>query len=114
MHVVVAGAHDVLILGGGTAGCVLAARLSEEPRRSVCLVEAGPDHGLRDGGPWPPEMLDGRAVPDTHDWRDDAGAFDGRARDRWLLAPQSVPVKCCDTVRTITRRERAACIIFEF
>ena len=34
--------YDVLVLGGGTAGCILAARLSEEPSRSVCLVEAGP------------------------------------------------------------------------
>ncbi|MGF1552325.1 MAG: GMC family oxidoreductase [Paracoccaceae bacterium] len=34
---------DVLILGGGSAGCVLAARLSEDPARRVALVEAGPD-----------------------------------------------------------------------
>jgi len=34
---------DYLILGGGTAGCVLAARLSEDPRRRVILVEAGRD-----------------------------------------------------------------------
>jgi choline dehydrogenase len=37
--------YDVLVLGGGTAGCVLAARLSDEPDCSVCLVEAGPDYG---------------------------------------------------------------------
>ena len=34
---------DYLILGGGSAGCVLAARLSEDARASVCLVEAGRD-----------------------------------------------------------------------
>jgi 5-(hydroxymethyl)furfural/furfural oxidase len=34
---------DCLILGGGSAGCVLAARLSEDPGRSVILVEAGRD-----------------------------------------------------------------------
>ena len=32
---------DYLILGGGSAGCVLAARLSENPKTSVMLVEAG-------------------------------------------------------------------------
>ena len=33
---------DYVIVGGGTAGCVLAARLGAEPGVSVCLLEAGP------------------------------------------------------------------------
>jgi len=32
---------DYLVVGAGTAGCVLAARLSEDRKNSVCLIEAG-------------------------------------------------------------------------
>ena len=32
---------DYVIVGGGSAGATLAARLSEQPRVSVCLIEAG-------------------------------------------------------------------------
>ncbi|HEY4298844.1 MAG TPA: GMC family oxidoreductase N-terminal domain-containing protein [Paraburkholderia sp.] len=61
---------DYLILGGGSAGCVLAARLSEDAGKSVCLVEAGRDISL---ATMPPEIRSrypGRAYLDTANiWR---------------------------------------------
>jgi choline dehydrogenase len=62
-------AFDVLVLGGGAAGCVLASRLSENRDRTVCLVEAGPDYGPYTEGRWPVDILDARRLAlDSHCW----------------------------------------------
>ncbi|SHN46523.1 GMC family oxidoreductase [Cryptosporangium aurantiacum] len=46
---------DVVVVGGGTSGCVLAGRLSENPDRRVLLLEAGPVFATP--GDFPEELL---------------------------------------------------------
>ncbi|MDY7105193.1 MAG: GMC family oxidoreductase [Actinomycetota bacterium] len=58
---------DVFVVGAGAAGAVVAARASEDPNRTVVVVEAGPDHPLL--AELPGDLVDGHDNSYTdHDW----------------------------------------------
>ncbi|MFE6487264.1 GMC family oxidoreductase N-terminal domain-containing protein, partial [Streptomyces sp. NPDC057757] len=65
----------ILVLGGGTAGCVVAGRMARH--HDVLVLEAGPDYGPENAS-WPAELLDATTLPVTHDWgyREGRLAFD--------------------------------------
>ncbi|MFI4934741.1 MAG: GMC family oxidoreductase [Caulobacterales bacterium] len=58
---------DIVIIGAGSAGCAIAARASEDPNRTVLLIEAGPDYSQIAETPF--DLVNGHNNSYTdHDW----------------------------------------------
>src|SRR5215217_7749070 len=80
------GLFDIVVVGAGPAGCVLARRLTEDPERRVALLEAGPDYGP-DPNDWPADLHDSTWIwPDSHPW---GYLHAGRPADRPLPLPRA-------------------------
>src|SRR2546429_9196578 len=59
---------DVVVVGGGSAGCALVGRLCQLGPFRIVLLEAGPHYGPASSGPWPAELPHAPRVPATHPW----------------------------------------------
>lgn len=83
--------YDVIVVGGGAAGCVVAARLAQSESRSVLLLEAGPD--LR--ASLPELIRDGWHMTHEFDWGyasepDELGAVQNLRRVKLLGGTSSI------------------------
>ena len=69
--------YDCIVVGAGSSGAVVAARLSEDADRSVLLLEAGPDYASTDATPHDLRYAHRVSVVD-HDWGFTANATPDR------------------------------------
>ncbi|WP_296254237.1 MULTISPECIES: GMC family oxidoreductase [unclassified Pseudomonas] len=75
--------YDYIIVGAGSAGCVMANRLSQDPSVSVLLIESGPDHSS-------PLIAMPRGIGklltagNSHVWDYQASRGEGMADELWL------------------------------
>ncbi|KAJ6550159.1 alcohol oxidase [Mycena capillaripes] len=67
-QVAVATKYDFIIVGAGTAGCVIAARLTENPAVKVLLIEAGGSDNGTDSATISVPMLAGTGIGTMFDW----------------------------------------------
>jgi choline dehydrogenase-like flavoprotein len=83
-HEVTGQAFDYVVVGGGTAGCAIAARLSEDPDVSVLVLERGAvsDHWLS-RVPMLSGSLARQLFPVVHQLSEPMAGCDGRRTDLW-------------------------------
>ncbi len=84
--------YDDIIVGAGSSGAVLAARLSEDPDRSVLLLEAGPDYSSI--GQTPADLLTTWVSAGPHDW----GLVAKATPDREIAYPRGKVTGGCSAV----------------
>ena len=93
-----------LVIGGGSAGCVVASRLSDQTDRSVLLIDAGPDYRP---AALPDDLADGtRNAMKSHDWgirHQPSTTFLRMPLPRGRVVGGSSAVNTCIAIRALPR-----------